>query len=105
MTHDHALDFLIAHEAIDRGDAAYVGLIGSASKRARFEGERARRGLGRAQALTCPIGAAGLGDKRPAVIAVHTAAEIMAAFPMAGAARPEAPAGSGARQEGLAWIR
>lgn len=105
MTHDHALDFLIAHEAIDRGDAAYVGLIGSASKRARFEGERARRGLGRAQALTCPIGAAGLGDKRPAVIAVHTAAEIMAAFLMVGAARPEAPAGGGVRQEGLAWIR
>ena len=36
MTHDHALDFLIVKEALDRGDAAYVGLIGSATKRERF---------------------------------------------------------------------
>jgi xanthine dehydrogenase accessory factor len=36
LTHDHALDFLLAREALGRGDAAYVGMIGSASKRAKF---------------------------------------------------------------------
>ena len=29
LTHDHSLDFLIACEALARGDAAYVGMIGS----------------------------------------------------------------------------
>ena len=37
LTHDHALDFLIAREALARGDAAYVGMIGSRTKRVSFE--------------------------------------------------------------------
>ncbi|MEM9764253.1 MAG: xanthine dehydrogenase accessory protein XdhC [Pseudomonadota bacterium] len=109
MTHDHGLDFLVTHEALDQGDAAYVGLIGSASKRARFEGERTRRGLGKAHALTCPIGAAGLGDKRPEVIALHTAGEIMTALSSVPDVRPDAgskdPAYGEARREGMAWTR
>ncbi len=36
LTHDHALDFLLTSEALSRRDAAYVGLIGSATKRAKF---------------------------------------------------------------------
>jgi xanthine dehydrogenase accessory protein XdhC len=77
LTHDHALDFLIAEAALARGDAAYVGLIGSATKRARFEGWRRRNGAsGPADGLVCPIGGSS-GDKRPAVIAALTAAEIM----------------------------
>ena len=37
LTHDHALDFLIAREALARGDAAYVGMIGSRTKRVSFQ--------------------------------------------------------------------
>ncbi|MEO1471358.1 MAG: xanthine dehydrogenase accessory protein XdhC [Pseudomonadota bacterium] len=80
MTHDHATDFLIAAEALARGDAAYVGLIGSASKRAAFEGWLKREHGPSPAALTCPVGAAGRGDKRPAVIAAQVAAEVMAAL-------------------------
>lgn len=85
MTHDHALDFLIAAEALRRGDAAYVGMIGSATKRAVFlswldesgpEGGYGRELGGR---LVCPIGGARVRDKRPAVIAALTAAEILEA--------------------------
>ena len=36
LTHDHALDFLIVAEALKRGDAAYVGMIGSKTKKATF---------------------------------------------------------------------
>ncbi len=81
LTHDHALDFLLAAEALSRPDAAYVGLIGSATKRARFRAwaARAHPGLDTAR-LTCPIGAAGGADKRPEVIAAFAAAEIMAAL-------------------------
>ncbi|MEM7189769.1 MAG: xanthine dehydrogenase accessory protein XdhC, partial [Pseudomonadota bacterium] len=80
-THDHALDFLLTAEALSRGDAAYVGLIGSATKRATFlSWLKTHRPDLSADQLTCPIGEAGLGDKRPEVIAAHTASELMRAF-------------------------
>ncbi|ODT67002.1 MAG: xanthine dehydrogenase accessory protein XdhC [Pelagibacterium sp. SCN 63-23] len=79
MTHDHALDFLIANEALGRLDSAYVGMVGSKTKRARFAHWFVEQG-GEARALerlVLPIGAQGLGDKRPSVIAALAAAEIM----------------------------
>ncbi|MEL6794670.1 MAG: XdhC family protein, partial [Pseudomonadota bacterium] len=80
LTYDHALDFLIAAEALKRSDAAYVGMIGSATKRAAFDGWMRREALEGAARLTCPIGAVGKGDKRPEVIAAHVAAEILTAL-------------------------
>ena len=79
LTHDHALDFLIAREALARGDAAYVGMIGSRTKRVSFQRWlRATAGPAPTPApLVCPIGAAGRPDKRPEVIAAFVAAEIM----------------------------
>lgn len=79
LTHDHALDFLLTREALARNDAAYVGMIGSKTKRATFarwlESETgSRHGL---EKLTMPIGASKLKDKRPAVIAAMVAAEAM----------------------------
>lgn len=76
LTHDHALDFLIAAEALARLNAAYVGMIGSATKRATFSRFARQRGIDPAP-LTCPIGGT-VRDKRPEVIAAFTAAEIMA---------------------------
>ncbi|SDL11587.1 xanthine dehydrogenase accessory protein XdhC [Paracoccus chinensis] len=76
LTHDHALDFLIAAEALARGDAAYVGMIGSATKRVTFSRFAKAQGIDPAP-LTCPIGGT-VRDKRPEVIAAFTAAEIMA---------------------------
>jgi len=79
LTHDHALDFLIAGEALKRRDAPYVGMVGSKTKRARFATWFKAEGGEQADLdrLVLPIGAAGLGDKRPAVIAALAAAEIM----------------------------
>ncbi len=72
LTHDHALDFLIAAEALKRSDLAYVGMIGSATKRATFASwlkrEAPEADLAR---LTLPVGGP-LKDKRPAVIAALT---------------------------------
>ncbi|MDP1732478.1 MAG: xanthine dehydrogenase accessory protein XdhC [Devosia sp.] len=83
LTHDHALDFLIAGEALKRDDAPYIGMVGSKTKRARFAswylGEGGDRGA--LDRLALPIGGQafprGLGDKRPEVIAALAAAEIM----------------------------
>lgn len=80
LTHDHALDFIITAEALMRGDAAYVGMIGSRTKRASFESWclKSSAPVGRTEQLVCPIGAQGSGDKQPAVIAAFVAAEVIA---------------------------
>ncbi|MEP1773785.1 MAG: xanthine dehydrogenase accessory protein XdhC [Nitratireductor sp.] len=83
LTHDHALDFLIVSEALKRGDAAYVGMIGSATKKATFRSWFLKTGGGSAAAfsrLVTPIGGDGMRDKRPAVIAALAAAEVMTAL-------------------------
>jgi xanthine dehydrogenase accessory factor len=76
MTHDHALDFEIVAAALSRPDLSAVGLIGSATKRARFVGRLARQGIDTAR-LICPIGVPGIEGKEPAVVAVSVAAQIL----------------------------
>lgn len=83
LTHDHALDFLIAREALARTDLAYTGMIGSATKRATFASWIAREGNGQRSwldRLTLPIGGSAVRDKRPEVIAAMTVAEILVAL-------------------------
>lgn len=80
LTHEHALDFLVACEALIRGDAAYVGMIGSQTKRATFESwcvKSAQTKVDPAK-LVCPIGVSANNDKRPEVIAAFVVAEVMA---------------------------
>ncbi len=79
LSHSHALDYRLAEAALLRGDAAYVGMIGSATKRARFSSSFRRRhpaSLALSH-LTCPIGGDDVDDKRPEVIAALTAAELV----------------------------
>ncbi len=86
LTHDHALDFLIVAEALRRGDAAYVGMIGSATKKATFRSWFFKTAGGSREQLSrlvSPIGGEIVRDKRPAVIAALAAAEIMAALAQA----------------------
>lgn len=79
LTHDHALDFLIAQDALARPDLAYIGMIGSATKRATFARFLAREGAEPhlIDRLVLPIGGTALRDKRPAVIAALVAAELL----------------------------
>ncbi len=78
MTHEHSLDFLIINEALLRQDAAYVGLIGSKTKKATFRSQFLESGGSpeEFEKLICPIGANPTGDKRPEVIAAFVAAEL-----------------------------
>jgi xanthine dehydrogenase accessory factor len=78
MTHSHPLDLALTAAALRRG-FPYVGLIGSASKRARFERRFREIGLpeARIRDLVCPIGVPGIGGKEPAVIAAATVAQIL----------------------------
>lgn len=79
LSHSHALDYRLTEAALLRDDAAYVGMIGSATKRARFEASFRRRhpGSEALARLTCPIGGSDVHDKRPEVIAALTSAELV----------------------------
>jgi xanthine dehydrogenase accessory factor len=79
MTHSHALDYAICDAALKRGDFAYLGLIGSISKRRRFERLLRKQGIPDAmlERLTCPIGIAGIRGKKPEEIAIAVAAELL----------------------------
>lgn len=82
LTHDHALDFLIASEALARTDSAYTGMIGSKSKRGTFSHWFRREGgdQNALKRLICPMGGAAVKDKRPEVIAALAAAEVLTAL-------------------------
>ncbi|MCK7613848.1 xanthine dehydrogenase accessory protein XdhC [Roseibium sediminicola] len=81
LTHDHGLDFLLTSAALELGHASYVGMIGSATKRAKLRSWCLSHCDGlEIDQLTCPIGAAGSRDKRPEIIAAFVAAEVLAAL-------------------------
>ena len=66
LTHDHGLG----------GEAGFVGLIGSATKRARFLSRLAADGIS-ADRLTCPIGLPGVIGKEPGAIAIAVLAQLL----------------------------
>lgn len=76
MTHSHDLDLTLVEKLLKRGDLAYVGLIGSASKRARFVSRLAAKGIDPSP-LVCPIGIDGITDKHPHAIAIAAAAQLL----------------------------
>jgi xanthine dehydrogenase accessory factor len=96
MTHSHALDLDIVDRALRADRFAYVGVIGSATKRARFEKRLAEVGLPRTaiDRLVCPIGAGGPKSKLPAVIAASVAVELLVAGEAAAAGEVAEPARS-----------
>ena len=87
MTHSHALDLEIVAAALGAGRFGYVGLIGSATKRARFLTQMRAAGLSEASLsqLVCPIGLTEVKGKDPSVIAASTAAQLLMASERLGA--------------------
>ena len=79
VTHQHALDLRITEAILRRGDFGYLGLIGSATKRARFVHQLEARGLSLAllQRMVCPIGLPGIDGKEPEVIAVGVVGQML----------------------------
>jgi xanthine dehydrogenase accessory factor len=80
MSHSHALDLSIANAALRQSGISEVGLIGSATKRVRFEKRLREAGVAenRVSGLICPIGIGGIRSKLPASIAISVAAQIIA---------------------------
>ena len=91
FTHSHDLDQAIVAAALRRHDLGFLGLIGSRTKRARFEARLRERGFA-AEALArivCPIGLPGVGGKGPAEIAIAVAAQLLQLRGLAGTPPPD----------------
>ncbi|MFC3613671.1 xanthine dehydrogenase accessory protein XdhC [Lutimaribacter marinistellae] len=85
LTFSHALDLELCHRLLGQ-DFAFAGLIGSATKWARFRSRLSALGHKpeRIARITCPIGTPELG-KHPQMIAVGVAAQLLQrAVPVAG---------------------
>ncbi|MFW8596055.1 xanthine dehydrogenase accessory protein XdhC [Cribrihabitans neustonicus] len=77
LTYSHALDLALCHGLLSHG-FAFAGLIGSATKWARFRARLSALGHSPEQItrITCPIGDPQLG-KHPQMIAVGVAAQLL----------------------------
>lgn len=79
MTHNHQQDYAILRAALQRGDAGYIGMIGSTTKWRRFcmrlehEDITADAYAG----VHCPIGLQQVPGKEPVEVAVSVAAQII----------------------------
>jgi xanthine dehydrogenase accessory factor len=86
MTHSHALDLEIVERALKRNDFAFLGLIGSETKAAKFRLRLRQKNIP-AERLVCPIGLVKAG-KHPAEVAVSAVAQLLerrAQVPVGGA--------------------
>jgi xanthine dehydrogenase accessory factor len=87
MSFSHAEDLDIVAACLTRqraqGDLPYVGLIGSKTKWASFRTRLLARSFTAAELehITCPIGIAGIADKRPEAIAIAVAAQLLLLSP------------------------
>lgn len=102
MTHSHALDLAIVDAALRAERFPYVGVIGSATKRARFERRLAEAGLPAetVSRMVCPIAGGLVRSKLPAAIAAAAAVEFLATDEaLALAATDEVSAVSGRQAE------
>lgn len=79
MTHSHPLDLEIIDAVLRNPRFAYAGLIGSATKRARFSKRLREAGVPdeNISALVCPIGVSSIKSKHPSAIAAATVAQLL----------------------------
>ncbi len=79
VTHSHTLDYTLCRTLLARNDFAWIGMIGSKSKAARFRSRLAHDGIAARviARLVCPVGVPGIVSKWPAAIAVAIAAQLL----------------------------
>ena len=82
MTHNHQLDLELTEKILRRGDFAHYGLIGSKTKRKKFEHRLKAKGFSpeTIDRMVCPMGIAEIKGKLPAEIAISVAGEIVSLY-------------------------
>ena len=76
-THSHDLDLELCEAALRRDDLGFIGLIGSATKKARFIKRLQQKNKSALDRLVCPIGLSTIQGKEPQVIAASVAAQLL----------------------------
>lgn len=79
LTHSHKLDYQITEEILQKEHFDYCGLIGSKTKKIRFERQLLSTGISQLQLnkMTCPIGLPSIQGKTPEIIAASVVAQIL----------------------------
>ena len=79
MTHSHPLDQRICEIILQSEHFRFCGLIGSLTKRRKFEQRLRAKGFSNQliERLSCPIGIGGISGKQPEVIAISVAAQLL----------------------------
>lgn len=78
LTHSHALDLQIIEAILQHKPFLFLGLIGSKTKKARFESRlRQHFPIELVQRIQCPIGIIAMSSKLPAAIAVSAVAQLL----------------------------
>ncbi|KJJ98500.1 xanthine dehydrogenase [Pseudomonas sp. 21] len=97
MTHNHPLDYAIAEAVLKRGDAGFLGMIGSRTKARRFQMRLEQHGYPQQviEQMHCPIGLSEVPGKRPLEVAISVAAQVIARY------HQDAPARR--TREGVEW--
>ncbi len=93
MTHNHQLDQELTEAILKRNDFTYFGLIGSQTKRMKFEHRLKAKGFEPSviERMTCPMGIPEVKGKLPAEIAVSVAGEVIAQYNAAFGVKEQPP--------------
>jgi len=104
MTHNHQMDFAILAAVLRRGDAGYIGLIGSRTKWRRFQLRLENRGHAPEvyHKVNCPAGLSQVPGKMPVEVAVSIAGQVIAHYHATCDTPAEKPAHQGVRQHDVA---
>ena len=79
LTHDHGLDYRLLQKLLDETETSHIGLIGSATKSARFRDRLKRDGIPEADhgRWRCPAGLSEVRGKMPMEVAVSIVGELL----------------------------
>lgn len=79
LTHNHQLDLELSEAVLKRGDSAFLGVIGSKTKSARFKHRLRDKGFSKEQIahMQCPMGEVEIISKQPGEIAISTLSHIL----------------------------
>ncbi|MGO2012949.1 xanthine dehydrogenase accessory protein XdhC [Pseudoalteromonas sp.] len=97
LTHNHQLDFELTQAIIKRGDAHWLGVIGSDTKAKRFEQRLAHRNFTSEQIskMVCPVGLKNVTGKLPMEVAISISGQLINLY--------QAQQSQSPKRQGLQW--
>lgn len=103
LTHNHQLDYALVKQVLQRGDAKWLGVIGSETKAQRFRKRLAHQGFS-AEAIgfmQSPVGLPSVSGKLPMEVAVSIAGQLISIYQRESDARDASKPNK--KQQGVAW--